>query len=463
MNQIYPGTHSLQSRFQKVCRQIEDLLQAGKAFSFQKITELVKRRDRYAKRLLLQPSALMKAGSVVLLASALSLTSHAQSATYVRADSINPVRRAGLPQGLSQPTFVDIDGDGDLDCFETSLAGTYHNSVQVTFLRNTGTKKSPYYVLDTTSFPKDLGTTTAGSGVTRLQFVDIDGDGDYDLFAGTAQQGDNYLTYGTLVYYKNTGTAKKAKFVKAPTENPLSSVSGYYGVYFSFADFDKDGDYDVITTDLYGSTFYKNTGTAKKPQFTYLQGQYGLAPFYPAPSVFVYDYNKDGRADVFYSDPFYKVGNLTYNRNEAKQKGGLRFVKDTVNVPKMPSGFVTFEFTDINNDGVAEAFTASGEYAVAAKTSAATDKEAIAITAVNNAVSVKAYPNPFTGSFVVNLGGSSLLNTVIRIADLQGRLVSTVKANSNAVQLGSNLQKGIYVVQVIQDSKVVFTQKVIKQ
>ena len=455
MNQNYPGTQSLQARFQKTCRQISALWQAGKAFSFSKLKALIKRRDRYAKQLLLQPSVAFKTGSALLLASALHLSSHAQvKYNYVRADSANPVRRAGLPQGLWQPTFVDIDNDGDLDCFESSANRENGGTplIKVTFLRNTGSSKHPYYELDTTTgFPRNIGTAAPyNSTLTRLRFVDIDNDGDYDLFAGSYYS--NFGAYGRVQYFKNTGTAKKANFVNTPTENVLGGIRGSYSLQFSFADFDQDGDYDLLTTDLYRTKFYKNVGTPAKAQFEFEKISYAF--FYPTFSV--YDYNKDGRPDVFdgYS------GGVIYYRNIGAP-GQLRFTIDPKNTPAMPPNFVTFGFVDLNKDGIAEAFSEDGHYAVAIPNTAA-DKQAASVTNVAAEASIKAYPNPFTDHFVLTLENASP-NTVIKITDIQGKTISTTKASSNVTQLGSGLQKGIYMVQVMQNDAILFTQKIIKQ
>ena len=138
---------------------------------------------------------------------------------------INPF---GLKTGAINPKLVDIDNDGDLDAFAGKADGT------TLFYRNTGTAVSPAFAA---SIANPFGLSTKGT-LGNATFVDIDGDGDVDAFAG------NYD--GDVLFFKNTGTASNPIFTVSPQLNPfgLESVNGYS--FPTFVDIDGDGDLDAF-------------------------------------------------------------------------------------------------------------------------------------------------------------------------------------------------------------------------
>ncbi|MBK3804342.1 hemagglutinin/hemolysin-related protein, partial [Azospirillum brasilense] len=91
----------------------------------------------------------------------------------------------GLSASMSYaaPSFVDIDGDGDLD----AVIGNKFANFFV--FRNVGTATAPSFTLVGTN-PFGM---TGGSNFLSPSLVDIDGDGDLDLLAGV--QGGNTLLY----------------------------------------------------------------------------------------------------------------------------------------------------------------------------------------------------------------------------------------------------------------------------
>ncbi|MFN6516408.1 MAG: beta strand repeat-containing protein [Nostoc sp. CreGUA01] len=144
---------------------------------------------------------------------------------------------------VAQPTFADIDGDGDLDAFVGNRDGN------TLFYRNTGTTTAPSFTLETTN---PFGLTGVGS-VAQPTFADIDGDGDLDAFVGEFN--------GNTVFYRNTGSAVAPSFtLEAYNPFGLTDVGGYAAP--TFADIDGDGDLDAFVGNFDGNTVFFENQTA---------------------------------------------------------------------------------------------------------------------------------------------------------------------------------------------------------
>lgn len=195
------------------------------------------------------------------------------------------------------PSLVDIDGDGDLDMFVGTNAGG------IKFFENTGTAQEPIFANPAENNPFGISVPTEYSYNTTTDLVDIDGDGDLDLFVG------NYYgaAGGTILFFENTGSTSAPSFA-APTVNPFDLgpfFGGKGGAYYTdpeFVDIDGDGDLDVFVSDKKGYTYFQeNIGSAAAPDFDTPQ----LAPF-GLPTFFGYygsfeaaDIDGDGDFDLF--------------------------------------------------------------------------------------------------------------------------------------------------------------------
>jgi len=145
------------------------------------------------------------------------------------------------------PTFVDIDADNDQDLIMGEWTGN------LILIMNNGTSAVPQFVLTDENYAGiDIGNNS------KPAFVDIDNDGDQDLFIG------EFL--GNLNFYRNVGTPQSAQFEFV--------VDAYFGIDVDlycapwFADIDHDGDYDLfVGSDLDGVLFYRNIGTPEEADF----------------------------------------------------------------------------------------------------------------------------------------------------------------------------------------------------
>jgi hypothetical protein len=166
-----------------------------------------------------------------------------------------------------------VDIDGDGD--QDVFIGSMSGAIS--YYKNTGTSTAPVFTLQTGPANPFNGVTIPGSlgGYAAPAFADIDGDGDFDAFFG------GY--YGVIYYYKNTGTATAPAFtLQTGAANPFNSVDvGYYSCPI-FVDIDGDGDLDAFIGAWNGTiSYYKNTGTSTAPAFTVQTGaanplNYGL-------------------------------------------------------------------------------------------------------------------------------------------------------------------------------------------
>jgi sugar lactone lactonase YvrE len=200
------------------------------------------------------------------------------------------------------PTFVDIDNDGDQDVF----IGEQDNYIN--YFENTGSNNSPEFTEQTGTNNPFNGVYVSG-GKSNPDFVDIDNDGDQDVFIGEQD--------GFINYYSNTGSSNSPEFTEQTgINNPFNGIDFGYASDITFVDIDNDGDFDALIGRYEGLIhFYKNTGISSSPEFTEQIGSSN--PFdnidvgrWSTPE-FV-DINDDGYQDVFIGE---QDGNISYYKN----------------------------------------------------------------------------------------------------------------------------------------------------
>ncbi|MEG3926335.1 FG-GAP-like repeat-containing protein [Microcoleus sp. T3_D1] len=214
------------------------------------------------------------------------------------APQTNPFGLTRVGSYYSSPAFADLDGDGDLDAF----VGEYSTG-SIYYFQNTGTASSPSFAARQTN---PFGLTTLGNNnLSQPTFADLDGDGDLDAFVGN--------NIGNIAYFKNIGTASSPSFA-ARQDNPFGfTYSGHYDSSPTFGDIDKDGDLDAFVGNQTIIAYFQNTGTASSPSFAALQN-------YPFGLTFTGSYNKpaladidnDGDLDAFVGN---SGGNIAYFKN----------------------------------------------------------------------------------------------------------------------------------------------------
>lgn len=257
------------------------------------------------------------------------------------------------------PQFVDSDGDGDVDLFVSEPDG------QLTFLENAGTANTHKFRLIAGAF-KNLNVHS------WFYLVDIDTDGDFDLYHANGDDG--------LAFHRNTGTGSPPSFVlETPTvvtgDNQKVSCSQLTSIP-AFADIDADGDLDFFTGIITGEiALYQNIGNRGAPVFTFATGKwqdllifsFGQAlgksslrdPQHGANAIEFADIDGDNDLDFFYGDLFHR--GVYFLRNDGRPDNPKVAITDTLFPRQQPvetSGYNVPRFADIDGDGDKDFFVA---------------------------------------------------------------------------------------------------------
>lgn len=201
-------------------------------------------------------------------------------------------------------SFMDADGDGDLDAF------LYRSDTDwsVAFYRNTAPPGGNAIFVAATSSQNPLHGISLGSRRRSSRaapaFMDVDGDGDLDVFIGPV----NINT--PIQFYRNTGSPGGAATFVAVTgsDNPMNGFAVGAGAAPLFIDVDQDGDMDAFVFSGTAVSFYRNTASPGGnavfvPVFGHdnpLSGYANPTGVNPAPALA--DIDGDGRMDVFIGD-----------------------------------------------------------------------------------------------------------------------------------------------------------------
>jgi len=198
-----------------------------------------------------------------------------------------------------RPVFADIDNDEDQDLI--IWTGTFDEL----FYLNIGTPEEYNFEFQTSSF---LETTMYGGG--RGDFVDIDADGDLDIFEG------NYL--GEVLYYQNSGNAYSYIYPQTPMILPGIDVGNK--AIISMCDIDADNDYDLFIGNQEGNLYYyRNEEDSINFNFIYVTDNFANALVYEINAPSFCDIDDDGDYDLFVGMKWakypYPPGDISFYEN----------------------------------------------------------------------------------------------------------------------------------------------------
>jgi hypothetical protein len=375
--------------FTKIERQFNYLSkQINKLFTFKKWSKLsLSKRQKHIRRLrqlnsrlqyfIPNSKRLKTLGAAAIL---ISSSSFAQAQVFAPAQT-NPYNLVDNGNFVTC-TLVDIDGDGDMDLFQGDYDGSTH------FNENIGSNNNPSFAATLTN---PFGIADVGD-LNNHAFVDIDNDGDMDLFI---ENGDNLPD---LYFFENLGTASSPTFNSTPTLNPFGFVKTDFNRHPVFVDIDNDGDMDLFLGELYGNIhYYENTGTVSNPIFsTHSTNPFGLVDIGHFFTPDFVDIDGDGDMDLFSGE---YSGSIKFFENtgtvSAPAFGAMQtnpFNLTNVN-GFTPSPF----FADIDNDGDKDLFIGihSGNTVFFENTTASSTQ------IISNPFQAKVAPNPAANSITL--------------------------------------------------------------
>ena len=168
-----------------------------------------------------------------------------------RTGAANPLDGRDVGDG-AQPVVGDLDGDGDGDVLAGRSAGDFD------YFANTGDAVTPLFAAGVAN---PFGLASVGSTDSAPVFADLDRDGDLDLVVGRY--------YGGLAYLENTGDATAPAFAeRTGAANPFDGLDVAYYARPALADFDRDGDLDLVSgTEAGRLRYFQNVGSATAPSF----------------------------------------------------------------------------------------------------------------------------------------------------------------------------------------------------
>ena len=243
------------------------------------------------------------------------------------------------------PTFVDIDNDGDFDAFVGQEDGT------VTYFKNTGSASSATF----TEQDDDLfGTSSLDISNSAVAFTDIDNDNDLDAFVGK--------DIGDVAYYENTGNANNHDFSFSSTVDIPVDIDSNANP--TFVDVDNDGDFDAFVGAGDGTvSYYENTGSASSATFTERTGSdnpFDGIDFGDDSAPVFADIDNDGDYDAFIGS---SDGTISYFENtttvsitavttstaEVDEETLSNHGQFTINVSKTAHGGLNIDFSVNSN------------------------------------------------------------------------------------------------------------------
>jgi uncharacterized repeat protein (TIGR02059 family) len=255
---------------------------------------------------------------------------------------INPFGIIQSSLSIVQPTIADIDGDGDLDLVVGLQSG------DTLFYLNSAANAAAIPAYEQ-ALINPFGISSVGSCAAQT-FVDIDSDGDLDLFIGNQA--------GNILFFRNSAsqaTPSTPAYELANT-NPfgINNVGGFGYATPVFVDIDNDNKLDLITGNRYGDIlFFRNTGSSgNDPAFAAaVTNPFGLqkSGWHSSPKLI--DIDGDGDLDMFSGG---RYGEAFFQRNRAaigSPTPDFAPPSDSAFNIQNYGHFSTLSFADLNNDG----------------------------------------------------------------------------------------------------------------
>ena len=246
----------------------------------------------------------------------------------------------------STPTFVDIDNDGDHDLFIGKIHGLNY---EIYFYENKGTINSPSWSECWQMLHPDIIYANKKFNSNTPAFVDIDNDGDYDLFLGKIG--------GTITYYENIGSPNYPYWKGIQPYYNLIDIGCNSKPIFVDIDIDNDGDYDLFIGEQNGTiNYYENIGTPTSPVWAAVVENYDSINVGSDSSPTFVDIDDDGDYDMFVGMYEGRI-NFYENIDDSNNPSWKEFTNyNSIDIGLLSSP----TFVDIDNDGDYDMFIGAG-------------------------------------------------------------------------------------------------------
>ncbi|MCD4723874.1 MAG: T9SS type A sorting domain-containing protein [Bacteroidales bacterium] len=268
---------------------------------------------------------------MLVLALLFPLSGSAQNGSFIKNDSLSK-QIIDLAQG--KVLWGDYDADGDADIF---IIGESGHKTGGYFYRNDG--EAGFMEIDPL-FPELMFSDAVWN--------DHDRDGDLDLFiTGAVQQDDSLIPQG--LYFRN----ENGNFIEIQTNIP-----GVYDGCAAFADFDRDGDQDLLLSGATGSDdngslihtycrLYVNEGSD-----IFSEIQAGIKGVYNG-NISIADYDNNMYPDVLITGELYDDGGSWHRTSYLyRNNGDNSFSMIETGLPPLSGGDAVFG--DYDNDGLTD-------------------------------------------------------------------------------------------------------------
>lgn len=300
-------------------------------------------------------------------------------------------------------TFIDLDGDGDLDSFVGNKDG------KLKYFENDGAG-----TLAEAAGPFD--NENLGGDKIWHDAYDLDQDGDLDMFIGKDDR---------VEYYMNNGDQT---FTNRGDLNPFAGITVVANPSPVFGDLNGDGVQDMLLGDRSGSSwFFKGSGTVTAPVAGSVNAQttgVGIAYSFDASSLFT-----DANDDIIQYRAIQADGSalpawLTFTRTTQQLTG-------TPSAANVGSIDVVIEAVDVDNNIAEASFTLT----------------ITSLTVMDQKVNISFYPNPTVNKVNVKSEITTLKN--VSVYSLSGVNIKSFEMTSKDFSVDmTDMPKGVYLIKI---------------